>query len=118
MQLPEKERNNNPEPARAQNEFLFTLFMVFVAMAVVLGLFVPRSVSAQPLDRLRWEASPSVVADVVIRNALDGRAVDVRCLNACVETLETRAKKNQPSMMLTAFVSSDIDIQPHQHSAD
>jgi hypothetical protein len=99
MQHTEKEHHNIPQPIR-QNELLFTVCMVVVVVAVMFGAFVPRSAGAQSLNRLLWEAPPSVVADVLIRNAVDGRMVDARCLNARPEALQTAAMMQGGSLPL------------------
>jgi hypothetical protein len=58
MQQWDQQRNLPPRPARAQNEVLFTIFMVLVVIALMFGVFLPKSVRADSLDRLRWEAPP------------------------------------------------------------
>jgi hypothetical protein len=69
MQNPGKKTERG---AGSTNEFLFAVFLVFVLIAVS-GFFIPKSARADNLDRLRWEAPPALVADVLIREAVDGR---------------------------------------------
>jgi hypothetical protein len=69
-----QQRRNVPKPDKAKNEYLFAIFMVFVAIAVVFGLSIPKSVRAEPLEhRLNRQAPPALVADILLRRAADGR---------------------------------------------
>ena len=70
------------------NEFLFAVFLVFVLIALVSGLFIPKSARADNLNRLRWEAPPALVADVLMSETVDGRVGDTRCLKARTDVLE------------------------------
>jgi hypothetical protein len=40
-------------------------------------------------NRLSWNAPPQLVADVLMREAVDGRAADGRCLANRADALET-----------------------------
>jgi hypothetical protein len=86
MQNPGKRKERGAGPV---NEFLFTAFLVLLFIALVSGVFIPRNARAESLDRLRWEAPPALVADVLIRKAVDGRVADARCLKARTDVLET-----------------------------
>jgi hypothetical protein len=60
-----------PKPAKAKNEYLFAIFMAIVAIAVVFGLSIPKSVRAEPLEhRLDRQAPPACVAAILIREAV------------------------------------------------
>jgi len=118
MQHTEEKRDVVPQPTRTQNEFLFTVFMVLVVIAVVLGFIMPKSVSAEPLDRLRWKASPALVVDVLIR-AVDGRVADDRCLNARTDVRELDHvdwKDHVQGMSL--LVSTADALRPNGHTPD
>ncbi len=80
MQNPGKRNDRGAGPV---NEFLFTAFLILVFIALVSGVFIPKSVRAESLNRLRWEAPPARVADVLIREAVDGRVADARCCVYC-----------------------------------
>ena len=86
MQNPGKKTERG---AGSTNEFLFAVFLVFVLIALVSGFFIPKSARADNLDRLRWEAPPALVADALMREAVDGRVGDTRCLKARTDVLET-----------------------------
>jgi hypothetical protein len=86
MQNPGKRKERRAGPV---NEFLFTAFLVLLFIALVSGFFIPKNARAESLDRLRWEAPPALVADVLIREAVDSRVADARCLKARTDVLET-----------------------------
>lgn len=89
MQQSDRRLDIPPRPARSQNEMLFTVFLVFVLVGLMFGVFIPKSVKADALDRLRWEAPPARVADVLMQKAVDARIADSRCLEARSEVLAT-----------------------------
>jgi hypothetical protein len=71
--LMSQQRHDVPKPDKAKNEYLFAIFMVLVALAVVFGLSIPRSARAEPLEhRLNRHAPPALVADILMREAVDG----------------------------------------------
>lgn len=74
--MQQSDRRTPPRPARSQNEVLFTIFLVFVLVGLVFGVFIPKSVKAKGLDHLRWEAPPAQVADVLMQKAVDARTAD------------------------------------------
>jgi hypothetical protein len=120
MQHTEEKRNVVPQLARAKNEFLFTVFMVLVVIAVVLGFTVPKRVSAEPLDRLRWKAPPALVADVLIGDAIDGRVADDRCLNARLDApvLVRVDRKDHVHGMGSLVVSTADALRPYGRTPD
>ena len=86
--LMSQQRHDVPKPDKAKNEYLFAIFMVFVAIAVVFGLSIPKSVRAEPLEhRLNRQAPPALVADVLLRRAADGGTGDARWLKAHTDAL-------------------------------
>ena len=89
MQQSDRQLDTQPRPARSQNEVLFIIFLVFVAIALMFGFFIPNSVRADNLDRLRWEVPPSRVADVLMQKATHGRTADSRCLEARPDVLSS-----------------------------
>jgi hypothetical protein len=84
MQNPGKRKERGAGPV---NEFLFTAFLVLVFIAMLSGFFIPKNARAESLDRLRWEAPPALVADALMREAVDGRVADARCLKARTDVL-------------------------------
>jgi hypothetical protein len=82
------QRHDVPKPDKAKKEYLFAVFMVFVAVALVFGLSIPKSLRAEPLEhRLNRHAPPALVADILLRRAADGRTADPRCLKAHADVL-------------------------------
>jgi hypothetical protein len=86
MQNPGKRKERGAGPV---NEFLFTVFLVVLFIALISGFFIPKNARAESLDRLRWAAAPALVADVLMREAVDGRVAEARCLKARTDVLET-----------------------------
>ena len=65
-------------------------YLVLIILAVALCLAMVLQVRADDrLDRLRWQAPPALVADILIREAIDGRVSDTRCLKARTDVLES-----------------------------
>ena len=72
-----------------KNLHLFKIYLAFIAAGIVLGLLLPLSSRAETLDRLNRQAPPALVADILIREAIDGRVSDTRCLKARTDVLES-----------------------------
>ncbi len=80
-------RREQPRPDQAKNEDLFTIYLVVVGIALFLGFVIP--VKAEELrDRHKWQAPPALVADILIREAVDGDVSDLRRLKARTHVLE------------------------------
>ena len=70
-----------------RNQELFNIYLVIVGIAILLALVLP-SHAEELRDRLNWEAPPALVADILIREAVD-RGSDPRCLKARTHLLES-----------------------------
>ena len=79
--------NCAPSGEAPRNQELFNIYLVIVGIAILLALLLP-SHAEELRDRLNWEAPPALVADILIREAVDRGVTDPRCLKARSDVLE------------------------------
>jgi hypothetical protein len=89
--LAEQEKEEPAPRTRGEKHAsLFYVYLAFVGAAMALAIFAPRQAMAEEMrNRLSWNAPPQLVADVLMREAVDGRAADARCLANRADALET-----------------------------
>ena len=80
--------NCAPSEEAPRNQELFNIYLVIVGIAILLALVLP-SHAEELRDRLNWEAPPALVADILIREAVDRDVSDPRCLKARTHVLES-----------------------------
>jgi hypothetical protein len=80
--------NCAPSGEAPRNQELFNIYLVIVSIAILLALLLP-SHAEELRDRLNWEAPPALVADILIREAVDRGVTEPRCLKARTHVLES-----------------------------
>jgi hypothetical protein len=120
--LAEQEKEEPIPQARGEKHaVLFYVYLAFVGAAMALAIFAPRqAISEEARHHLHWGAPAQLVADALMRKAVDGRAADARCLAGRADMLETAALDGNgnvaPMDNLTA--SRTGGLPAHRRSAD